>query len=367
MKKDFLIIGQGLAGSFLAWSLLQRNASLILVDDNHSHCSSFAAAGMINPVTGKRLVLSARCQELLPFARTFYQKMEYYFEKKIFETKDIIRLFKDEKELQEWERKRLVTHLKKYYGNKQHSGTYHPTLNDACGSFIIKEGGYCRTGELMECLSAYFYSKKCLLKQRFDHAELVINSHSVCWRGDTFDQVIFCEGFQAKDNPFFDWLPYNLAKGEILTLVPQDKYPLSQRLPGLPDAVISCGKWCIPLGERQYTAGSTYSWDQFDCTVTEQGKHEILSSIGKFIKVPFDVIAHAAGVRPIVKDLKPVMGLHPQHERVALFNGLASKGLLWGPFYSEQMADFLLAGKTLELEVDVQRFVAKHYLTKGRS
>ena len=138
MQKDFLIVGQGIAGSFLAWNLLKRGKSLVIVDDNHSDASSFAAAGMINPITGKRLVLSPRCEELLPFAKSVYLELEKQFQETFFESKDIIRLFRDDKELREWERKSMVTHLKKYYGKKQPSGTYGDKINDAQGSIIFR-------------------------------------------------------------------------------------------------------------------------------------------------------------------------------------------------------------------------------------
>ena len=184
--------------------------------------------------------------------------------------------------------------------------------------------------------------------ERFDHDELIVKDDQVEWRGDTFEKVIFCEGYQAQDNPWFKDLPFNHAKGEILTLTTDND--------DLPDAVISCGKWCIPAGNRRYTVGSTYSWDEFNCEISEEGKDEILHDIGEFIKTPFKVVGHMAGVRPIMKDLKPALGLHSQHSSIAIFNGLASKGLIWGPFYSNQMTEFLVDEKTLENEADIKRF-----------
>ncbi len=353
MPRKFLIIGQGLAGSFLAWNLLQRGMPVTIVDDTHSDCSSFAAAGMINPITGKRLVLSPRCERLLPFAKSVYEELEQQFHQTFFEPKDIIRLFRDAKELNAWESKRAITHLKEYYGDRLPPGNYGAVLNDALGSFLIRQGGYCRTGELMQCFTDHFRSRECLWNERFDHKELQVYDDHVMWRGQGFDKVIFAEGYQAQNNPYFNWLPFNFAKGEILTL--------RARTGLLPDAVISCGKWCIPIAPGTYTVGSTYGWDRFDCTVTDAGKQAILSDLGRFIPGPFTVTGHNAGVRPIVKDLKPVLGLHPRHPAVAIFNGLASKGLLWGPFYARQMTEFLLDAQPLEPEVTVDRFAAKHF------
>ncbi|HBA65740.1 MAG TPA: FAD-dependent oxidoreductase, partial [Methylococcaceae bacterium] len=59
MDIDFLIVGQGLAGSLLAFELIQRNAQVMVVDDGRENASE-VAAGLINPVTGIRLVKSDR-------------------------------------------------------------------------------------------------------------------------------------------------------------------------------------------------------------------------------------------------------------------------------------------------------------------
>jgi len=264
MKKDFLIVGQGLAGSFLAWNLLKRGKTLTIVDEDHKNCSSFAAAGMINPITGKRLVLSSRCEELLPFAKEVYIELEEQFEKKFFESKPIIRLFRDEQELSEWERKSDQTHLKKYYGKKQGSGTYEKVLNDERGSFIIQQGGYCRKHDLMECFTAYFKKLDVLKIDLFKFEDLMIREDVILWKDEEFSKIIFCEGFQAQDNPWFSYLPFNLAKGEILTLKNLGKK--------MPDAVISCGKWCIPLEGGKYTVGSTYAWENFDSSINDWAK-----------------------------------------------------------------------------------------------
>jgi glycine/D-amino acid oxidase-like deaminating enzyme len=347
MSKDYLIIGQGLAGSFLAWNLLKRNKTVTIADDNHRQCSSLAAAGMVNPITGKRLVLSQRCEELLPFAKKVYHELENDLGQTFFEEKKIIRMFRDDVETQEWEKKSRQSHLKKYYGQKQPAGSYGDVLNDIQGSFIIEQGGYCRKLDLLKCLKNYFLERSHLVLKRFDHSQLRITSGGAEWEGETYSKVVFCEGYQAQDNPWFSWLPYNHAKGEILQLQTPDP---------LPDAVISCGKWCVPLGEQQYMVGSTYGWDRFDCEPTQEGQDEILREIGYFVQAKFNVVQRLAGVRPIMKDLQPALGVHPQYPQLAIFNGLASKALIWGPFYARQMADFLVDNIPLERQADIARF-----------
>ena len=43
---DCLIIGQGLAGSLLAWTLLRRGDRVALIDDGHRSSASLAADPM---------------------------------------------------------------------------------------------------------------------------------------------------------------------------------------------------------------------------------------------------------------------------------------------------------------------------------
>lgn len=349
--QDFLIVGQGLAGSFLAWQLLRRGCSVVVADDPHGPCASLAAAGMINPIMGRRLILSPGCEELLPYAKEVYRQLEQKFKRRFFEDREIIRLFRNEEELREWDNRRAQTRHKHYYGHKQPPGTYAPVLNDELGSFIIRKGGFCHKQELMAAFRRWFIERGVLINKAVDPAHWASPAAEGVWQGQAFDRVIFCEGYQVMGNPLFDWIPGAHAKGEILTL------RLTQG--ELPPAVISCGKWLIPTGEGRFTAGATYSWDDLDDTLHEDRRQEIIADIRRFVRGPFEVVDHTSGVRPIMLDRQPVLGMHPALPRVGVFNGLASKGLIWGPYYAAQMAEFLINGRSVDTVVDIQRFAGR--------
>ena len=68
MITDYLIIGQGLAGSLLAWELIQRDCKVVIIDNGKENASQ-VAAGLINPITGMRFVKSADVDTLLPAAK----------------------------------------------------------------------------------------------------------------------------------------------------------------------------------------------------------------------------------------------------------------------------------------------------------
>ena len=75
-RVDFLVIGQGLAGTTFAHAVEKAGKSLLIVDKCSEKSSSFAAAGIINPISFKRLILSWRAELLVPFAKEFYKKIE---------------------------------------------------------------------------------------------------------------------------------------------------------------------------------------------------------------------------------------------------------------------------------------------------
>ena len=73
---DYAIVGQGLAGTQLAWRLFQRGKRVVLIDRDEAVTASKAAAGLVNPITGQRINLSWRLHEFLPVALEFYRYVE---------------------------------------------------------------------------------------------------------------------------------------------------------------------------------------------------------------------------------------------------------------------------------------------------
>ena len=72
IKVDVLIVGQGICGTFLSRELDRVGLSYIVVDEEQPGTASRAAAGLINPVTGRRFVKTWMIDELLPFVREVY-------------------------------------------------------------------------------------------------------------------------------------------------------------------------------------------------------------------------------------------------------------------------------------------------------
>src|SRR5579859_6188220 len=75
MQTTILIIGQGICGTWLSWYLEQAGVAHIVIDEPRPHTPSKAAAGLINPVTGRRIVKTWMIDELMPFVQDAYRQI----------------------------------------------------------------------------------------------------------------------------------------------------------------------------------------------------------------------------------------------------------------------------------------------------
>ena len=73
---DYLIIGQGLAGSMLAFQLIARGQRVLVIDNDYQGNASQVAAGIINPITGHRLNLTEGFVDYYACAMAFYDQLE---------------------------------------------------------------------------------------------------------------------------------------------------------------------------------------------------------------------------------------------------------------------------------------------------
>ncbi len=347
--RNYLIVGFGIAGLALWQKLQQRQASVYVVDAPDSTAASRVAPGVVNPLAGRRLSPSWKVDEQLPVALSFYREMEALLGKRFFDALPIVRIIKDE-EQRTYLEKRLKDPKAAQYIGQEHSPGSWKLLKDPYGSFEATISGYVRVGELCNAVKERLHEQGQLEVGRLELNEIELDDNGATWKNRRFDTVVFCQGWRSQENPWFAHLPYTPAKGQMLTL--RSLRPV----PDFPKAIVNRSKWILPIDEHTFRAGSTYSWDRFDGAPTAAARREILARIKEFTDVEFEVTHEEAGVRPVLKDRKPVLGRHPEHRQLAIFNGLASKGVLMAPWLAEMMAAHLEDNKPLAPEVDVARF-----------
>jgi glycine/D-amino acid oxidase-like deaminating enzyme len=350
---DFLIVGQGLAGSMLAWELIQRGAKVLLVDNGMPNASQ-VAAGLINPITGMRFVKSADVDVLLPAAKAYYSLFEQTFGQTFYVEKPMLRIFKDKLEIENATKRFDDASYKSYIKENHLQNEYTGTLNAPLGIVEQEQTGYLLTQPLLECLKAFFIDKGAYLKSDFKIDELQLEP-TLRWRDMESKQVIFCEGYQAIQNPWFSWLPFQPVKGEIITVEHSHQ---------LADKMVNFGNWLIPLNDHQARIGATFDRENLNAIPTDSAKEELMLAVNQLMTVPFEshVIRHEANVRPTTLDRNPYLGLHPENNKLAIFNGFGSKGSLQIPWYSQHFSDFLLKNKPLKPSCDIKRHTKKFFV-----
>ena len=339
---EVLIIGQGIAGSMLAHELIRRQVSFRIMDKGSLGNTSVISSGLINPVTGRRFVLSWMIDELLPAAMEVYSDMEKLLQTTLKQEVNIIRHLSSIREENLWSSNRN-DHSREHYMEDE-IGSYdldHLFTNH--NAFAKVKGGLrIFTNRLIPMLKSYLSKNNLLIEDAFNYSDLTIDKGSFFYLDWSFKYIVFAEGWHAKKNPFFQDLTYRPAKGEALVL----------RIPEFPeDAVIKINKFFLPLGNAKFWFGSTYEWSFEGDKPSSVKKQELISWLDENLTLEYEIIDHIAGVRPSTKDRRPFVGRHSKFDNMYVFNGLGTKGFSLAPYWAGKLTDLIFSDAELPLAV----------------
>jgi glycine oxidase len=344
---DFIIVGQGLAGSLLGYELLKRNKQVLIIDEEKINTSSKIAAGIILPITGRRIVKTWRADELLPFAESYYRKIENELQETFFQSLPILEIFSSVKNRNDWLNRSTENGFNKYISEEISAAELSGDLKTHDGGILLKNSGYVNINKLVAACQTYFKSKNIFEAARFSEDEIEITSQGISWKDHKSSKIIFCNGYAAAKSRFFKGISFLPAKGEILKIFSQELRE---------DFIINHGMYILPIGNHEFKVGATFKWNFADDLPSPEGRNEIESFLKNILNVKFEVLSHESAIRPTVQDRRPIIGLHPEHASVGIFNGLGTKGALLAPFFARQFAEFLCDGKEMDAEVNMQRF-----------
>ncbi len=343
---DYLIVGQGIAGSASALELMFRNRSILAIDAGIKNSSSALAAGIVNPITGRRLVKSWNIDELLPTAKRFYQKAEGLLNASFLQETKVLRVFLNNGERNDFTSKSADPQMKHYLSSEA-ADLPIGVLGDF-GSGWIQPALRLKTPNYLSLLRTHLLQNKNLRAEAFDFTQFESNKSSLNYAGIEAKRIIFCEGKKVLENPFFQELPFSPAKGEFL-IIETDECSFSH--------LIKKGIMLVPLEKaNHYWVGATFDHHFIDEEKTEKGRTYLVEKLEKAIGNSYKILAQKVGVRPATKDRRPMIGCYSKDERIALFNGLGSKGVSLSPFLAKNLIDHLEEGKALLSEVNLQRF-----------
>lgn len=342
---DEIIIGQGLAGTTLAWNLIDRGRRVLVVDRAEAGTSSRLAAGLITPITGQRLTVSWRCREFLEQAVSFYRQIETRTGTTLLHADGAVRFWKEDREAQIFARRSA---------NDPEFAELVADLTDVPRGVTAKQGGFSMSTaarlnvpQFLDVSRGEFQRRDAIVDADLDLAsDLSVESGraSIPRLNVTAQTVIFCQGIAAAHNPWFRGVEFDATRGEILTV----------RIPQLEERrTLHRGVWLASLGDGLYRLGATSRWDDLNEGPTEAGREWLCSRLREWLSCDFEIVAHDAGVRPIVKGRHPLLGRHPTLPQLAYFNGLGSKGSLQAPAMAAQLAAHLTEGAPLDPEIDL--------------
>ena len=346
---DYLIVGSGLAGISFSEIALQNNKS-ILVLDNNSQNSSKIAGGLYNPVILKRFSEVGQAKEHLLIMNEFFSILEKKLDCKVDFKMPILRKFFSVEEQNNWfaasDKDNLAPFLSTNLISKKYS-----SIDSPFGYGEVLQTGYVDTSFLLKNYKDYLIKKQLFLEESFDYSLLKEELNGIRYKDIQARHIIFAEGFGMHANPYFKELPLDGTKGELFT-VKASKLDL--------DVILNTSVFILPLGNDLFKIGATYNWNDKTDIPTEEGKAELIEKIKEIINCDFEIVEHFAGVRPTVKDRRPLVGTHSNHNSIHILNGLGTRGVMLGPAMAKALFENIEYNKPLDKAIDIKRFAKKN-------
>ena len=348
---DYILVGQGLAGSCLALQLLQRGKKILVIDRAYEHTATRVAAGLFNPITGKKMMKTWLADTLFPYLHEFYKNAEQLTKQKFFYSMPLYRPFISVEEQNEWMGKSEEKGFSDYIEVVHTTPTQTECVKNEFGGLKLKQCGYLNTIEFTKAVRAYIMLHGALLEEDFVEEDLTLEHEGVRYRGNTARSIIFCQGEAVHSGKLFSWLPIRPLKGETLTIETELKDN---------STIYNRGVYVVP---DIWKVGATYQFQDTTRAVTQEALQELTSKLNELVSFPYRIIRQSWGMRPTTPDRRPILGPHPDHPAVVIFNGLGTKGVSLAPYFSKVLTEWLENGTPVNKEVDINRY--KHYNYAG--
>lgn len=344
---DFVIVGFGIAGASMARELTLRGLN-VLVIDSAINTATAIAGGTLHPAVLRYYNKVWRADEFWPKAKSFYTDWAHDLQISLIQSKELLRVFDNANEPLQWREKRKDSFWHQYlnplnpdsqvelpflrtpfgYGSSHDFWRFDPAfLLNTCRERLIETGQYIRA------------------KLSFDSEDSLFSA--IQDLGYHAQSVILAQGFQQE---FWPGLPLgNPIQSK------QGQYMIIE-CPGLNlTQVLKSKFFVIPLGEDRYQVGATYP-RALNHKGIEESQNKMHADLKAVLTLPYSILEYWTGTRPATKDRKPIIGAFNTRNKIFVYNGLNSRGLLMAPLLAHWLADFMLKAKELPSEVSINRF-----------
>jgi len=345
IEVDYIVVGLGLAGVSFCEQLRENNKTFLVFNDD-SQKSSIVASGLYNPVVLKRFTGIWKGDEQLKLALEYYRNIEKLLDLKLDEKISVYRKFASVEEQNNWFEASDKPKLRKYLSASIIKNT-NKNVIAPFGFGKVLHTGRLKVKTLLNAYKAYLKNKHLIYLESFIYKDLKHNNKDVLYKNIKGKHIVFAEGFGVVKNPFFTNLNLSPTKGELLTI-----YAPKLNI----DYILKGSVFLIPIGNNLYVVGATYELNDLTHDITEKAKLKLLEGLKSMISCPFKIVNHVVGIRPTVRDRRPLVGRHKNYQNIYVLNGLGTRGVLIGPYVAKQLYKFVENGIPLEKEIDISRF-----------
>lgn len=341
MKLDYIIVGGGYAGVMFAHQLIKNNKSFILISDGVRSASEISA-GVCNPIVLKRFTGVWNAKNEIETVRSNFSEMETYLGQNFINSENLVRIFHDDVERDLWLKKSENEDLKDFLDtdfiklksvkNEYLSGRVHDSLRVDVKAFF-------------RSFYSYLEKNKLWLKEAFDFSELNLETNT--YKDFRFDKIVFCEGVNVNNNPYFSNLPVKGNRGHSILIssdVEVDPYIIKKKF------------FLFKTNQKQFFVGGTYEWDQTVLEIIPESVNKLTSGLEEIFDKEYKIDEVNVAFRAVVHDRRPILGRHAEHENMFVLNGMGARGVMNSCFFSKQLFEHIEVGKDIFPVVDVKRF-----------
>ncbi len=316
----------------MAWHLHWQGFEVIIVDRQQTITASKAAAGLITPVTGKRMVKMNDYEAYWQYAQEFYRRVEAATGEKFFFEVTMVRWFRNQEEQDTFmnvRHRQYAENIKLQYDKA-----------GAVKGFEMRPAGRLKTADYLKATWKYFGEKnatRCGNVQVRSDVRLSEEGVEIASMQLTARKIIFTTGYEKESAEWFPDVPDQPASGDLLKV----------RIPNRKEERITHqGIWIVPEGDSIFSVGSTYDWQRLSNEGSEAGKQQLLRQLSAAEQATAEVVEHVAAVRPAMKNRKVVAQLHSSERRVGILNGLGAKGSLVAPYKARAFVEKIKSDMT---------------------
>lgn len=307
------------------------------------------AAGLFNPVTGKKMSKTWMADTIFPYLHQFYADVEQYTGARFFYPMPLYRPFLSVEEQNGWMGRSADASLQHYIARVfVQPGV--PGARDPFGGLLLRQTGYIDTEDYMAAVRRWIESEGVYHDAEFEEEEVSVADNGVAYRSWRARYLVLCQGHNR--GKWFGWLPIQPLKGETLDI----------RASWQASSILNRGVYVVPAaGSHLFKVGATYDFHQVEGGVTPHARAALEEKLGALLDVDFETVAQDWGIRPTVPDRRPILGHHPEQKNIVVFNGMGTKGISLAPYFSEILTRSLENGEGLNNDVDVNRYKSVYW------